>query len=159
MKSGLPEFVSYINRKLGFTFLYPEGWREALSGGDLFIYPPNAREVNVSGKIIFSPCIAMRIGQKVVKNPSKFYLEFISETSNNFEGYKLLWDSPSNLSTGEKSHEWSFEYTLGYHRFTAVFIITQKHDTFFIMDGSCLKTQFGDLEATLSKIIGSLSLL
>jgi hypothetical protein len=155
--SGVSQFVRYAHEQAGFTFEHPRGWRRDFSGGALLVRPWDAKTVFVSGQAIFSPCITMLIGRRTVGDPSRLYQEFLAAQAGNFEGYELLWDRPFELSSGQAALEWSFEFVKGSHRFIAVSVMAAKHDKVFLLDGSCLRSQFENLGAILSKVTRSLS--
>lgn len=167
-KYGVSMFVTfdgYINEQLKFTFKHPEGWNVEY-GRALFVRPSDAKVVFVSGEVIFSPCITMLVSEITVstslrlakQNPSQLYKELLSDLPKRFEKCKLLWDRPLKLSSGEEALEWSYEFFKGSHHFIAVSVTAVKDNKIFFLDGSCLRSQFENLEQTFCKVIKSLSL-
>ena len=162
-KPGSLRFVSYINNQQGFTFEYPMKWQKDFSRGRLLIRPLEAKTVvEVSGKIaeiIFSPCITMLVGERNTENPLQFYKDFLDAQRRNFDKYKLLWEHPFTLSSGEEALEWTFEFARGPHDFTAISVLAAKPNRIFHLDCSCLNSQIQNLEPILRRIVESLSLI
>lgn len=165
---GASEFVPYSHRQLGLTFMHPVGWVKDFSRGALFIYPTDAERVSASGKVIMSPCITLMVGEipKVEKSPLEYCKEFVSEQSKRHTKFKLLWEHEVELSSGEEALEWSYEFFWESYPFSAVSIKSLRKMSpdsgidykFYLLEGSCLRSQFKNLESTLLTVNRSLSL-
>ena len=155
------EFVLYRNKKLGFSFEHLKGWNKK-SNHVLTVYPPDAIMVSGSNQTIASPCITMLVSSgEIIETPSQFYRSFLIEQRKRYTEYRLLWDRPARLVSGEPAYEWSFEFDVSTARFIAVYCIATKNirskNLTLLLNGACLKSQFEELEPTFLKVVRSLS--
>lgn len=161
-RTSSSEFVLYRNVNLGFSFKHPKGWHKK-TNDVITVFPSDAIIVSVPNETIASPCITMLVsGGKSIENLSQFYKSYLLEQRKHYEKYKLLWDHPARLISGESAHEWSFEFNVSTFRFTAAYVMATKNigsrNATFLLNGACRKPQFKGLEPTFLKVVRSLSL-
>ena len=149
---------TYINKVLGFKFEYPKGWNQEFTGIEIILFPPDYKKVFIGKNLIPSPALSVMVGEEPIQNPLKYYKEFISNLSKVFQGYKLIWENPFRLLSGEEALEYSFEFVKGPQKFQAISITIVKGNMIITLSGSFLNSEVERWKPIIINIIRSLSL-
>jgi hypothetical protein len=158
-EADFSKLVLYTNSEFGFSFRYPQGWREDWSSGSLVIRPDNAFPALAQGRFWYSPAVDITVGEKAVDDTSVFYRDFLAKQRTHLDSYEMLWEYSRQLRSSEQAHEWSFEFARSHRDFTVVSMLVASRGRVLSLNGSCLCVMAPDFQPLLRQVVESLSLL
>jgi len=156
-------FVDFIEGELGVSFDYPSGWNIEYSKNrdKLMIFPPNVKLLKDHwwSKRVYSIGITMMVMAGGKEENQTFYQKFVNNILLEAPSSNLLWTKNFNLSSGEDSLEYSYDFMKGRYPFRVIAVCANKGRKTFSLDCSVLKSDFKRFEKTIHKVVTSLRFL